>query len=75
MMTSGPHLSYLRGTIAPLPTHLGLEFLELSNCQISHVGDRLHRDIPFEALNGDLHRYLFSNFPKGSGLFYLDIAH
>ncbi len=54
---------------------LGLEFLKLSDRQVSEFGDRLQREITFEAPKGDLHRYLFSSFPKDSGLFYFDIAH
>jgi hypothetical protein len=54
---------------------LCLESLELGDRQSGSSGDRLHREIIFEAPKGDLHRYFFSSFPNSSGLFYFDIAH
>jgi hypothetical protein len=54
---------------------LRLESLELGDRQSGSLGDRLQREIIFEAPDGNLRRYLFSDFPKGSGLFYFDIAH
>jgi hypothetical protein len=59
-------ISQSKGAIAPLSTHLGLE---LGNCQISHIGDRLHRDIPFEALKGDLLCLILLDRPRHISLF------
>jgi hypothetical protein len=52
-----------------------LESLELGDRQSGSLGDRLYSEPLLKEIDGDLHCYLFSGFPKGSGLFYFDIAH